>query len=107
MQFQSSTFRDAMLRYLGYRVNNRMRKCTFVHCYNRERKPVLAGAGPGLQTRRAVPRIAGGFDPHWLPPIRPANRPRPRPECAKQDVRVLLGHAKVEPCTYTLGYLLS
>ncbi len=33
------------------------------------RKPILAGAGPGLQTRRALLCIAGGFDPHWLPPI--------------------------------------
>src|SRR5579859_2805285 len=32
------------------------------------RKPILAGAGPGLQTRRALLCIAGGFDPHWLPP---------------------------------------
>src|SRR5271165_7091945 len=32
------------------------------------RKPFLAGAGRGLQTRCAVLCVAGGFDPHWLPP---------------------------------------
>src|ERR1019366_1658393 len=31
-------------------------------------KPFLAGAGRGLQTRCAVLCVAGGFDPHWLPP---------------------------------------
>ena len=37
-------------------------------CYNLLRKPHLAGAGRGLQTRCAVLCIAGGFDSHWLPP---------------------------------------
>ena len=27
------------------------------------RKPILAGAGPGLQTRHSLPCITGGFDP--------------------------------------------
>jgi len=32
--------------------------------YNRLRELILAGAGRGLQTRRAVLSIAGGFDSH-------------------------------------------
>jgi hypothetical protein len=36
-----------------------------------EWKPIPAGAGPGLQTRRAALCVTGGFDPHWLPPIEP------------------------------------
>jgi len=31
-------------------------------------KPIFAGAGPGLQNQRAALCVAGGFDPHWLPP---------------------------------------
>ena len=38
--------------------------------YNCRWKPILAGAGRGLQTRRAVLCVAGGFDSHWLPPLK-------------------------------------
>ncbi len=40
------------------------------------RKPILAGAGHGLQTRCAALRVAGGFDPHWLPPCLPSPVPQ-------------------------------
>ena len=32
------------------------------------RKPILAGAGPGLQNQRTSRKRRGGFDSHWLPP---------------------------------------
>ena len=43
------------------------------------RKPFLAGAGPGLQTRCAVLCVAGGFDSHWLPPSPPNVRSHTNP----------------------------
>ena len=47
---------------------NHLRRLAATSLLKSIRKPFLAGAGRGLQTRRAVLCVAGGFDPHWLPP---------------------------------------